>query len=230
MSMEEAQAYANDVVKRFMETDGDWKMGHKDLFFLWSFKCQYERLPNGWLFTAPADCMEKLCELATFYDDVRPILRRLLAAKLEHGRMLTEAESYIAGQMLMGKLPDPKDARAGRKKSDNAERNVMIFLLAQHLRDNFGLKFTRNDEATEQNSAADLIAQAFDANRRPDVPFVTFRAVKEVLTDRNVRSFVRSLEKQIAAATEYWATMSGIQNALAPQPSAVPEFLRQYPS
>lgn len=230
MSMEEAQAYANDVVKRFMETDGDWKMGHKDLFFLWSFKCQYERLPNGWLFTAPPENMQKLCELAAFYGDVRPILRRLLSAKLEHGRMLTELESYTAGQMLAGKMPDPKTARAGRKKADNVERNVMIFFLAQHLRENFGVKFTRNDEATEHNSAADLIAQAFYLNRRPDVPLVTFRAVKEVLTDKSVRSFVRSLEKQIAAATEYWATTSSIQNALAPQPSAVPEFLQQYPS
>lgn len=230
MSIEDAQAYANEVVKRFMEADTEWKLGHKDLFFMWAFKCQYERLPNGWLFTTPPENMLKLCELATFYDDVRPILRRLLAAKLEYGRMLSEAESYIAGQMLMGKLPDPKSARAGRKKADNAERNVMIFLLAQHLRDAFGLKFTRNDEVTEHNSAADLIAQAFYLNRRPDVPLVTFRAVKEVLTDKSVKNFVRSLEKQIAAASEYWATVGGIQNALAPRPSAVPEFLRQYPS
>lgn len=229
MKLVEAEEYANRVVKGFMEADDDWKLDEKSLFFLWSFKCRHEQLERGWLFTAPPECIDRMCELSIFYPDVRPVLRRLLSSKLEHGFALTEAESQVAGMMLAGKLPDAFIVRTGRKKSENLERNVLILMLAKHLRDEFGLKFTRNDEAKEHNSAADVIARAFEANKRPDVPLVTYRAIKEVFASSFIRKYVESIERQIREALDYQKNHNHM-NALAPRPSAVPEYMRKFPS
>lgn len=218
-----AAELAKTYVARFLATNDVKKQTPGQVLLWWHFGCHYISVGDKSVLTVPEENIGWVCRAALIDKDAREIARTMVASKLRVNYPISSDEAIFAGYLLSDLLPELEKTKRGKKLADNFERNVFIVMLARELRKLFEVDFLRNDEPrTPKTSAADLISEAFQAAGRHEV---TFRAVKEVLSNSALREYIDVLEGVIepTSGDDPSSLKALASNALAPA-QAVPRI------
>lgn len=191
-----ARHLADQAVKKWLKSEVGRSRSAEEIAIWWVYGFEWFEGPRGSYIVAPKDIERMMFDRAATDPHARAVMLDKVWSKLVIGQSLTEAESIFAALALVNRLPAIARKR-GKPRDALFERNFFIIGLANELIEYFhgSMKATRNDEKCgPHESAADLISEAFAANGRHEV---TYRAVKDVLTDRRLKRICRTIWKHI---------------------------------
>lgn len=193
--LDQARAFVQGRVDFWLASAPTTKRGPNAEAIWWRLGFEYVEAEAGKYIVCYENGLPTLYEMAMIHEDVRQLFAQKVGSKLSAGVPLATTERTFAAMHLTGSLPEIH-RRPGRKSTDNFARNMFLQDVVLEISQIYDLRPTRNDVSSDRTSVCDLVSDAFIARGRHEI---TYRTVKEVWADKELRSFQDDLRPVILA-------------------------------